>query len=391
MNFDLILALVFYGLLFLFFLMYRNKFKMQGILALYKTQLGIKLMDKLAKKYPKLLEFLSYFSIFIGFAGMFFIIYILIQGTYKLIYDYLIGTQVQPVIAPVLPGVSISPQLPVLGFWHWIVAIFIVAVVHEFAHGVYARLYNLKVKNSGFAFLGPILAAFVEPDEKELKKMPAKKQLAIVSAGPFVNIMLAFLIILFFSFIFAPLQGKVLEVDGVTLVHVEEGLPADKSGLKSGMLVKEVNNQKINSQRVLISAIQNSKENEILKLTTDKGTFYVKPEIMDNVPKIGVNVRDNVKVIEGLPAFLLPMILWFNLLFYWLWLINLGIGLFNLLPLGPIDGGRMFLISMLIFTKNEKKAFNLYKLTTFICATLIFINLLPWLVKLFAWIFGFFS
>ena len=187
MNLDLVFALIFYALLFLFYLKNKEKFQVQGgIFALYKTQLGIKLMNKLAKKNPKLLRFLSTFSIGIGFIGMLFIIFTLFQGVYKLIFN----PASPPVVAPVLPGVSISPNLPVLSFWHWIITIFIVAVVHEFAHGVYARLYNLKINSSGFAFLGPILAAFVEPDEKAMKKITAKKQLAIISAGPFINIIL---------------------------------------------------------------------------------------------------------------------------------------------------------------------------------------------------------
>ena len=55
-------------------------------------------------------------------------------------------------------------------FFYWIISIFVIAVVHEFSHGLIARANNIKVKSSGFAFLAllvPIIpAAFVEPDEK---------------------------------------------------------------------------------------------------------------------------------------------------------------------------------------------------------------------------------
>jgi len=36
------------------------------------------------------------------------------------------------------------------------------------------------------------------------------------------------------------------------------------------------------------------------------------------------------------------LIAWIAGLFKWLIILNIGIGLFNLLPLGPLDGGRMF-------------------------------------------------
>jgi len=383
MNFDLIFAIVFYALLFIFYLRHKEKFQVQGkIFALYRTKLGINLMDKLAKKYPKILNFLANISIGIGFIGMILILYTLIQGTYKLIFL----PNAQPVIAPVLPGISVA-GLPVLSFWHWIIGIFIVAVIHEFAHGVYARLYKLDVKSSGFAFLGPILAAFVEPDEKQLKKIETKKQLAIISAGPFVNIVLAFLVILFFSFVFAPLQNNLFVVDGVNLVQVEPGSPANLSGMYPGLLIKEINNIKVDSQETLVNEIKNANENDILKLSTDKGNYYLQPVIVDDVPKLGISVGNHLAVKEGLPKFLLPFFTWFNLLFFWLWVINLGIGLFNLLPLGPIDGGRM----LYMFLLSNKKALKIFKFVSAFCLFLIFVNLIPWLIKLFTWIFSLFS
>ena len=39
-------------------------------------------------------------------------------------------------------------------------------------------------------------------------------------------------------------------------------------------------------------------------------------------------------------------LIWFYGFLYWLYLLNLGIGLFNLVPLGPIDGGRMLLVAL---------------------------------------------
>ena len=45
---------------------------------------------------------------------------------------------------------------------------------------------------------------------------------------------------------------------------------------------------------------------------------------------------------------------WVMGLFYWLFLLNLGIGLFNLLPIGPIDGGRMLRLVMHKWFTKEK-------------------------------------
>ena len=382
MNFDILFAIIFYLLLIIFYLKNKKKFEIQGgIFALYRTKLGLKLMDKIAKKFPKSLNFIGYISIVVGFAGMILILYTLIQGTYKLVLGYLgIIPQSPPVIAPVLPGISVQ-GLPVLSFWHWIIAIFIVAVIHEFAHGVYSRLAKVKIKSSGFAFLGPILAAFVEPDEEELKKVGTRKNLAMVSAGPFINIVLAFIVILFFNFLFVPLQSGLLSVDGVKLVNVETNSPADIAGMKAGLIIKDINGIPLNSQNDLVNEIQKSKQSDVLKINTDKGNYYVKPDFSQNKPKIGISVENNLVVKRG-PQFLLPIISWLNMLFFWLWVISLGIGLFNLLPLGPIDGGRLLYSGLLGITtiKRSKKIFGF---VTFLSAFLIFINLIPWLIKLF--------
>ena len=49
---------------------------------------------------------------------------------------------------------------------------------------------------------------------------------------------------------------------------------------------------------------------------------------------------------------------WIRSAIYWIFFANLFVGLFNLLPLGIVDGGRMFYLTVLHFTKNEKKSKN---------------------------------
>ena len=147
-NLDLIFALVFYGLIFLFFITHRKKFEVQWkIFVLYKTKIGLKLMDRISKIFPKCWEYLGYLGVVVGYLGMVAILYTLVIGTYRLISV----PDATPAVAPLLPGINI-PGLPGLNFWHWILAILVLAVVHEFSHGLYARLYNIKVNSSGFAF-----------------------------------------------------------------------------------------------------------------------------------------------------------------------------------------------------------------------------------------------
>ena len=232
------------------------------------------------------------------------------------------------------------------------------------------------------------MAAFVEPDEKIMKKASNKKQLTIISAGPFINIVLGFLFLLFFIFIFLPLQSNLFVVDGVNIVNVEQNSPAALSGLTSGTLITQINNEEVLDQGRLVTVIQDS-NGESVNFITDKGEFEVKPEFKNDKYYVGVSVTNNVAVKNNIPEFILPLVKWFNMLIYWLWVISLGIGLFNLLPLGPIDGGRMFYVAMLSFF-NDRKAMQIFKVVSFISLTLIVINLLPYLLKLFKWIINLF-
>src|SRR3989344_1402445 len=188
MNFDLLFILIFYIILYLFYLTHKQQFSVQHkFLYLYKTTWGLRFMDRFAHFFSFPLRYLAYLSIGLGFIGMVLMLGILIYGTVQLFFV----PDAQPVVAPVLPGVSL-PGMPELSFWHWILAILFVAVVHEASHGIYARLHKLRVLSSGFAFFGPILAAFVEPDEKELERASPFVQLSVLSAGPFSNILFSF-------------------------------------------------------------------------------------------------------------------------------------------------------------------------------------------------------
>ncbi|MBL7147478.1 MAG: site-2 protease family protein [Nanoarchaeota archaeon] len=417
MNFDLILAVIFYLLILLFYLKNKKKFDVQGkIFLLYKTKLGLKLMDKIASKPSKNskrfglislvlsviililfksvlifillfilaiilikpLRLIGFMGIIIGFLGMFFIFYYLIHATYKLIFV----PEAIPALAPVLPGIEIIPGLPVLGFWHWIITILIVAAIHEFSHGIFARLYKIKIKSSGFAFLGPILAAFVEPDEKQLKKKPKKQQLAVFSAGPFSNLILGFLLFLFIPLIFSPIGSFISEPDGLVIQNIQINSSAYHAGVQSGTKIIGINNISTLNSISFFNEFQ--KHNNSFILNTDKGEFLIKP---DGEHKLGVTLTEHLIPKHGTSQFILSMYLWIITLLKWLFMITIGIGLFNLLPLGPVDGGRMFYVTLLIFTKDEKKAKNIWSYVGFTCLALIVINLLPFIFKLLNFIF----
>ncbi len=434
MNLDLLFAIVFYGALILFFYTHKKNLQVQGkIVALYRTKIGLNLMDKIAKKNRNTvilgvillviglilsitgiatsnpyvtgigsilvlssiiliipLSWTGTIGVIIGFIGMVFIFYWLIKGTFDLFFV----PSAPPAVAPVLPGVKVIPGLPVLSFWHWIIAIFFVAVVHEFSHGIFARLYRTKVKSSGIALFGPILGAFVEPDEKELGKKSARVQLSVFAAGPFSNMVFGVLFLLLFNFVFTPLYGAVYMGDGIKVNEITPNYPAANANIPVPFIIQGINDKETLNLTSFLEETKNIHPGDTIKLNTDKGEFTLTTvENPDNKTRAFIGVTGlelNKKVRESITAkygnFIPTAFTWVHMLVFWLVIVNLGVGLFNLLPLGPVDGGRMFLTGMLAIF-SEKKAKKIWTFATFLCLALIFVNLAPYLWKLVLFLF----
>ena len=227
-------------IVFLAVFLYRKKknIQKQGLLLLYRTNWGIKIINRVGEKYKKLLAKLSYVSIGMGYLLMVSMLYLV--G--KILYIYIAYPQVVRAIKvpPIMPLIPYLPQvfkldfLPPFYFTYWIIIIAIIAVTHEFAHGIFAALNKVKIKKTGFGFfpffLPIFLAAFVELDEKNMEKKSKFSQMAVLSAGTFANVITAiffFIIIwLFFSVAFTP-TGVVFDdyaydvvgIAGITMVN----------------------------------------------------------------------------------------------------------------------------------------------------------------------------
>lgn len=388
MNLDLISVLIFYGILLILYYSFKKKFTTQGLVVMYKTKFGLKQMDYFAKKFPRIITFLSYIGVIVGFLGMAFILYFLIKATWQLIF--IPGTE--PALAPVLPGVQIS-GIPTLSFWHWIVTIFIAAVIHEFSHGIVARLHNVPIKSSGFAFLGPLLAAFVEPEEKSLEKKQRIKQMAVFAAGPFSNILFGALILVL-MLAMTPVMNMVYDSNGILVNGVLEGYPVNQSGLEAPFIIESIDETQINGFEDFVNITSTLSVGDDIILGTDKGNYdivLVSNPDNESVPFFGIlNMEENLVFKENY-SYLEPfsgVIEWFKMLIMWLFLISIGIGMFNLLPLGPVDGGRMFYTLMLGVLGTESRAKKALLFTSVICLGLIIINMIPWISKFFVWVWN---
>ncbi len=229
-KYDIILLAVFLVFLGIFLYRKRKEVKREGLLLLHKTKWGVNLIHRTGEKYKKTLKFLSYISIGLGYILMAGMVYLV--G--RIVWIYVLNPEIVRAIKvpPITPLIPYLPQifklnLPPFYFTYWIIIIAVIAILHEFAHGIFAARSKIKIKSTGFGFfpffLPVFLAAFVELDEKRMAKKKIFDQLAVLSAGTFANVLTAILssviMILFFSIAFAP-SGVVFDSYPYTNVNI---------------------------------------------------------------------------------------------------------------------------------------------------------------------------
>lgn len=225
--YDILFLILFTLVAIIFLYRKRKNLKRQGLLYLYPTKIGINIIDRTAKKYSKILKPLQYVVVACGYALMLIMLYAIIKFSYSYITSPTIAQQIKiPVVMPLVPYIDKLFNLsflPSLYFTYWIIIIAVIAIPHEFSHGIFARLNKIKVHSTGFGFLGPFLAAFVEPDEKELSKSKKFPQLSILAGGTFANIVMSilFAILIWIFFVLAFVNsGVVFSMYSSSLVNL---------------------------------------------------------------------------------------------------------------------------------------------------------------------------
>jgi membrane-associated protease RseP (regulator of RpoE activity) len=383
-------VILFYSAIILLVFIFRKKFDMQSkFIAMYRTKVGLKLMDKLGTKHSEFIKFIGYIGIGAGYIGLFFIVFYLLKNLFTLIS---VPTAASA-ISVVIPGVKIpgSPiVIPLITGW---IALFLVIVVHEFSHGVVARAHKIDVKSSGVFFLGPLMGAFVEPDEKKLRKQTDTTQYSVYAAGPFSNVILAMLCLLMLTYIFVPVMGAMTTEVGVELAGVTDNLPAKAAGLTAGMVITSINNETVHNYDDFTGQLSRVRPNETVALTAN-GTVYtlVTAPSPDDPKKgyLGVMANSKPKTEMNSEAtyfnILYIIIKWLAELVSITGILSFGIGLANLLPLGPVDGGRMVQVT-LEKIKGVAKGNVLWRkisvLTLLLLAINIFWPAIRWITRLF--------
>jgi len=458
--YDLIFLAAFTIFVVIFLYSRRKNLERQGWIYLYKTKIGINFIDKFAKKYEKILRPFQYVVLVSGYILLISICWLLAKTVYLYVTVPAISETIKaPPLAPLIPYFptlfGLESFFPPLYFTYFIIVLAVVAVSHEFSHGIFARLNGLKIKSTGFAFLGPILGAFVDPDEKQLNKARKFSQMTVLAAGTFANmimvIVFGIILVIFFNSGFTPggvyFSGysisaiNVSVISGVGNLSADGSVPLDVNGTiyytsqevwdntnknnigyllayddspafraKMQGAIIEIDGMRIKNYSELGSVIKSHKPgDEIFIRTAYSKSVGANPNI--NSYNITLGDRNGTAFLgisvsplqtNGLMGWFYqnvfakikdPMIYydskwgelgWFvYYLLWWIVVINFFVALFNMLPLGILDGGRFFYLIIWGLTGKEKYGAKAFRIMTWLILFVFVALMVRWIWSLF--------
>lgn len=321
--------------------LFRNKFNIdiEGPFILWRTKRLRGFIDRVAQSHPR------FWRIFLNIGIP---ISIFFMGLMVVTLIYSLGTLLEaPQVQIILPGVDLPGQPITVPFTYGLIALFTVLVVHEFGHGLMARVEGMKIKSIGLALFAVIPGAFVEPDEEDVEKASKKARLRMFAAGSVFNLALcavAFVILfLLTNFLIAP----AFVPNGMEISRVVPASPAEGI-LTTGMVIQSINGMSTKDIDSYTKALNNTKIGDELTFVTNKGTYKVKTGINpnnDTKSYVGIGTQENLELKSGYPPAYETLTQWvlnpLKDLFYWIFLLNFAIGTINLLPARPLDGGLM--------------------------------------------------
>ena len=260
-----------------------------------------------------------------------------------------------PSVSIVIPGVDIPGSQIYVPFVYGLIALATVLVVHEFSHGIQAVGEKIPIKSIGLLLFAIIPGAFVEPDEEKLKEAKRSSRLRVYAAGSIANVTLALIALLLLSLVSAGIP-QFFEEDGIAVDRIVPDSPSEGI-LKEGMVLQEIDNHRINDSQSYVDIISSFSPGDNVEVKTDQGTYHItlaKNPNNESVGFFGIQANKHFELINDSWGSL-PWIL-FELaeLFQWISMLNLGIGLFNLLPIKPLDGGYMLEI-LLSYKLSEQQ------------------------------------
>ena len=377
--------IIFIAIIIIFLVIKRSKLKIEGIfpffyVLLYRTSLGLKKIKIWTKRHTRTYSFLAILSFIVGIFGCIASFLLLVWQLRFTIANKL--TAGASLVLPLKTEQGLQSPIPVfyVPIIYWVIVLFVIVAVHELAHAIIAQKFKIPLKSSGFAFLGiglPILpAAFVELDKEKMEKTKWWKQVSVLGAGSTSNLILGgiFLIIwiIFITAVF-PLT--------MTPHTLEFNQVFNESSLRSYDITKgeilKINNKstaeflpelsKISPNQTLNITLRNQYGDiqEVSLKTYESETNKSRGLIGIGQFSINYKNKENLQILGNSPIYTEQIL-------YYMWALNFGIGIINLLPLWITDGGQIVrVVSKKFFRKHKNLITNLISFISLILLILL--------------------
>lgn len=316
---------------------------------MWKTKRLRGLISRINNLSPRFWRWYMNIGVIVAFGAMIFITYTIVS-TLPTVFE-------TPSVSVVIPGVEVPGSQIYVPFVYGLIALATVLVVHEFSHGIQAVGEKISIKSIGLLLFAIIPGAFVEPDEDELKQAKKTSRLRVYAAGSIANVTLAVIALMLMYLCVSGVPNYFAE-DGIAIDRIVSDSPSE-GVLKEGMVLEAIDGKNINDSNSYASVVSSYSPGDNVTVQTDQGTYHLTLSENPNNESRGFFGIQAVKHFEMVDDSLgpLPWIL-FELvdLFQWVAMLNLGIGLFNLLPIKPLDGG--YMIEILLSYKLSEKQYT---------------------------------
>ena len=134
----------------------KHGFEIKPYSLVYKNQKVQVVLTRILGRTQKLTRLFSNTSVIAGFIMMGFAFWYLISN----LSNFFVKPESFAAMTVLIPGVTIQSGPNIAYF---LLAVPIVLVIHEGAHGIVATLEKIKIKTGGFAVFIALFAGFVEP------------------------------------------------------------------------------------------------------------------------------------------------------------------------------------------------------------------------------------
>lgn len=243
-----------------------NSTRVLGLILMIRTNRGKKAAEWIARP-RRLWRIFGELSIWLCFSVMILLIFGILASALE--------TARAPAEQQVLPATDIlfipgvTSFVPI--FWP-LLALIITVVIHEYGHGLQARAHGMRIRSFGVLLAGIIpVGAFYEPEQEEIRIAPSRERLRLFAAGPSINIVLTYVLVILLA---GASHSLVATEKGVYAVGIVEGSGAEEAGLLPYELIMQVDDIALEDPEDLTNVLDAHVAGDTLILTVGTNPFY---------------------------------------------------------------------------------------------------------------------